>query len=362
MWFQGKCSVLIVNLPKLRYHVRFKSSLSVIFYGSDVFSLASLQKLYNLLTVPADFKTVKGSSNECLIDRLEIVTKNDLNRVAQFAKAKGLTVHQWPHRLKPDCYDLGVVVSFGQLIDEESIKSCKYGMINVHPSLLPKYRGSTPIQKAVYAGDKETGLSVVTIQPKKYDIGKILLQQRIEIAEGSKAIDLYNSLAEIGATLLIQCISNLPFYLSNAKDQQKEGISYAVKLKKSDGQIDWRVMTSDLVDRTFRAYDGFIPIYCNWINGSPLFLMDMIDTRLTHKLNWDNLEKIVFGHVCHDKPGLVMYNSRLNGVCFKCKDNKWVVFRKLALKNYAKMTALDFKNGFISKQKQPLILPSVIKH
>lgn len=265
-------------------------------------------------------------------------------------------VHHWPCRLKPDTYDLGVVVSFGQLIDSPSIRNCKYGMINVHPSLLPKYRGSTPIQRAVLNGDQETGVSVVTIEPKKFDIGKILSQERVAISESTKALDLYHNLAEIGSSLLMKCLTNIEYYLSNSTEQSTDGVSYATKLKKCDGYIDWETMTSCTIDKIYRAYDSFIPIYCDWINGSPLILMEMVDYRDTVKLDWDKLERLVFGCIHHDKPGLVMFNPRLNGICFKCKDNKWVTFRQLALKNYGKMTALDFKNGFVSKQKQPLII------
>jgi len=268
--------------------------------------------------------------------------------VERFTKNNDLNLYIWPHQLESNIYDIGVVVSFGYMIDADSIQNCKYGMINVHPSLLPRWRGSTPIQKAILKGDTKTGVTIVCLTPSRFDVGDILIQESIEIKKETKAIDLYKSLATYGSELLIKCILNLQHYQKHKQPQSQNGVSFARKLKKSDGLITWSKMTSHQVDRRFRAFDGFIDIYCHWIDGTSLKLKNMVNLDLIKAINIDLVEKYQYNDNT-PKPGLIIFHKKRKIMCIKCADMEWVAFETVNLKGYSVMSAEDFYNGFLCK-------------
>ncbi|XP_074603687.1 methionyl-tRNA formyltransferase, mitochondrial [Brevipalpus obovatus] len=320
-------------------------SLSLIFYGSDEFSLLSLKSL------------VAHRDEKDLITKLEVVTK-PRTLIDKFSKEISLRHHHWPYRLRSSEFDLGIVVSFGELIDKDSIQSCEHGMINVHPSLLPRWRGSTPIPRAIMAGDEETGVTIVTIKPEKFDIGDVLMKASFPLSEHIKTKELVNKLGNLGANLLIECIENLQHHLQNAQPQGKKGSCYAKKLKVEDAFVDWRLLSAIEVDRKFRALDGILPLFTKWINSESLRLYEMINFQESSSLNWSRAELLINGQIVN-QPGLCMYNKRLGALCIKCSDQNWVAFKTLGLKNHRRMSALDFNNGFLSKAKNRklVILP-----
>ncbi|KAF5286329.1 hypothetical protein FQA39_LY04227 [Lamprigera yunnana] len=189
----------------------------VMFYGTDDFSLACLNAL------------CMKYKNKRLISNLEVVTlkRTKFNSVHKYALKENLVLHNWP--INPlDCnrFHIGVVVSFGHLIPEDVIKNFSLGMINVHASLLPRWRGAAPAIYALANDDEETGISVMKIKPNKYDIGEIISQTRVKILPQIKLPQLLDTLAELGANELIKVLEDLPFYLKQAKPQPQEGVTY----------------------------------------------------------------------------------------------------------------------------------------
>lgn len=134
-----------------------RQALNLLFFGSDRFSVVSLKALVSLK------------------HPLTIVTKKDC-LVNDFAKDVGLTVHYWPFIVPRDEFDVGVVVSFGYLIPSASIEACKHGMVNVHPSLLPRWRGAAPLAHTILANDERTGVSLITVAKNRFDTGLIVKQ------------------------------------------------------------------------------------------------------------------------------------------------------------------------------------------
>lgn len=139
--------------------------------------------------------------------------KSRKNPVYQYANTKGLILHSWEevkenHELIKE-FDVGLVVSFGHLIKEKMINNFKYGMLNVHASLLPAYRGASPIIYAIKNHEKKTGVSIMKIKPHAFDVGDILATQEIEISDHILMNELHNQLAKLGAKLLIDCLRNL---------------------------------------------------------------------------------------------------------------------------------------------------------
>jgi methionyl-tRNA formyltransferase len=151
--------------------------------------------------------------------------------------------------LKPDMI---VVASFGIILPQSVLDVPTYGCLNLHPSLLPLYRGPTPIPAAILAGDNVTGTSVMLID-KKVDSGPILAQRKITIEPSDTTLSLTEKLARISADLLIE---TLPGWLSRSitpRPQRHEDASYTKMINKNDGALDWGLSATELW-RKVRAY------------------------------------------------------------------------------------------------------------
>ena len=157
---------------------------------------------------------------------------------------------------------------------------------------------------------------------------------------------------------MLRCIQNLPFYLDNAIEQDEELASYAPKIREHEAEIDWKRMTLDHVYRLYRAFDQFIPIHCKWVNGEPLHLLEMLEPTYSDDLELDDaIAKYAPMLVPHLRPGLLYYHKPKRIVCIRCSDARWAAFEAVSLKNYKKMAALQFHNGFISKFSLKHTLP-----
>jgi methionyl-tRNA formyltransferase len=146
--------------------------------------------------------------------------------------------------------DLSVVVAYGQIIPASIIYLPKYRSVNVHFSLLPKYRGASPVQWALLNGEKRTGVTIFELN-EKMDEGDILAQQEVEILPEENAGDLEARLAQIGAELLTKTIAQIDKITPLKQDGAKA--TYAPKLKKEDGKIDW-ARNAGIIERQVRAF------------------------------------------------------------------------------------------------------------
>ena len=135
--------------------------------------------------------------------------------------------------------DLGIVVAYGQLIPLEILKSCKHGFINIHASLLPKYRGAAPIQRSIINLDQVTGISFMKIT-EKLDSGPVCNKYEVIIDKNDNYVSLSNKLSSLGADKIIE---NIELILSNNatfKEQEHSKATYARKINKSEGKINWK--------------------------------------------------------------------------------------------------------------------------
>jgi methionyl-tRNA formyltransferase len=138
-------------------------------------------------------------------------------------------------KLKPD---LIVVAAFGQILPQSILELPQFGCINVHTSLLPKYRGAAPIQWAILNDEAETGVTIMKMDAGM-DTGAILTQEKTPIHESDNAQSVHDRLAIVGAELLVRTIPDYIGGKIGARPQPAEGVSYAPKIKKPDGEIDW---------------------------------------------------------------------------------------------------------------------------
>jgi len=153
-------------------------------------------------------------------------------------------------KIKPD---LIITAAYGKIIPKEILEIPKYGALNVHPSLLPKYRGPSPIQTAILNGDKETGLTIM-LMDQKIDHGPIIAQNKYKIGENITYQELEKILADQGAKLLIETLPKWIKREIKAKEQNHSKASYTKIIKKEDGKIDWNKPAQE-IERKIRAFD-----------------------------------------------------------------------------------------------------------
>jgi len=153
------------------------------------------------------------------------------------------------HALKPD---LIVVVAYGHILPQTILDLPKFGCLNVHTSLLPKFRGAGPIQWAIANGEAETGVTVMKMDAG-LDTGPIVSQRRTTISSEDDSATLHDRLAQIGAELLAQTIPDFVAGKIQPQPQPVEGVSHAPKIKKEDGHIDWNLPAKTIWNR-LRAF------------------------------------------------------------------------------------------------------------
>lgn len=163
----------------------------------------------------------------------------------QFEEASSLESIDVVRSLEPDVI---VVAAFGQILSEEFLKIPKRAIVNVHYSLLPKYRGAAPVHWAIVNGERETGVTVQHLA-KKLDSGDIILQERVSIDPDDTAGTLSARLTEVGAVLLVKALRRLEAGTAPRIPQDESQASYARKLTKEDGRIDWKLSASQIVNR-----------------------------------------------------------------------------------------------------------------
>ena len=159
-------------------------------------------------------------------------------------------------RLEPD---LMVVVAYGLILPKPILKIPKYGCINVHASLLPRWRGAAPIERALLAGDKETGVTIMQMD-EGLDTGEILMAEPVSIAATDSRVDLEHKLGIAGRKSLIYTLDHLRELSTKAIKQDDSHSTYAAKLKNSDALIDWNA-SADAVNRQIRAGLGRAPAF-----------------------------------------------------------------------------------------------------
>jgi methionyl-tRNA formyltransferase len=187
--------------------------------------------------------------------------------VKQLALQHGLAVMQ-PASLKSEDArrqlaelqpDLMIVVAYGLLLPQAVLDIPRYGCINVHASLLPRWRGAAPIQRAVQAGDPETGITIMQMDAG-LDTGNMLASCRCPIGTDTTAASLHDELQQLGPPLLTRVLDDLPRYAANASAQNDELATYAHKILKQEAQLDWQRDAAAL-DRDIRAFNPFPVCY-----------------------------------------------------------------------------------------------------
>ncbi len=153
--------------------------------------------------------------------------------------------------------DAGIVVAYGLILPKSVLDAPKRGCLNIHASLLPRWRGAAPIQRAILAGDHETGVTIMQMDPG-LDTGPMLLQEAVTIAPEDTGGSLHDKLAALGARMIVEALAKLEVGGLRATPQPPDGITYAAKVDKAETRLDWRKSADELalVVRAFAPHPG----------------------------------------------------------------------------------------------------------
>ena len=216
------------------------SLLRIIFMGTPELAGVSLSALlrvpaFQIVAVVTQPDQPKGRGLKLQPSPVKEIAVRENLPVLQPARARDEQFLQQLRALQPD---LIAVAAYGQILPPGILELPRFGCLNVHTSLLPKYRGASPIQRAVLNGDLESGVTIMKMDAGM-DTGDMLTQEKTPILPGDNSQTLHDRLAQIGAELLVRTIPDYVAGKIPPRPQPVEGASHAAKIKKSDGQIDW---------------------------------------------------------------------------------------------------------------------------
>lgn len=221
-------------------------TLSVVFMGTPDFSVPALRALhssgYSIPLVITQPDRPKGRGRKLEPTPVKQVALELGLRVIQPESVNSKEVVDEIKGLEPDFF---VVVAFGQLLRSDLLEIPKYGPVNIHGSLLPKYRGSAPIQRSILNGDTVTGITTMFME-KGMDTGDMLMKSETEITRDDTSQTLHDRLSEIGGNLILSTIAGIVDGTVIPEKQNDEEATYAAMLSKKEGLVDWSRPASEL--------------------------------------------------------------------------------------------------------------------
>lgn len=228
-----------------------KISRPIVFFGTENFSAKSLRAL-----IDADFEiaavVTKPDSAQGRGKKIQSHPIKEIALAANIPVWQPEKVLEISDNIKSLQSPVGILVSYGNIIPDSILDLFKPGIINIHPSLLPKYRGPSPIESAILNGDSQTGVSIMKLT-KEMDAGPIYSQIKIDLKNDEYSEDLYEILAKKGAEHLIDILPSILDEQLQASTQNEADASYCQLIEKSDGTIDWSKLAST-IEREIRAF------------------------------------------------------------------------------------------------------------
>jgi methionyl-tRNA formyltransferase len=229
-----------------------KNKLKIIFAGTPDFSVPTLKALIT----NADFDVAAVITQEDKpVGRKQILTPPPVkvaaeeNKIKVYQPAKIKLIKDEIAAIAPDFL---VVVAYGKLLPQAILDIPKYGCINIHASLLPRWRGAAVIQAPILAGDSETGITIMKMDAG-LDTGPIIAQMKVNLLKDETAETLHDELAALGAKILPETLKAFARGEMELKPQDENQVTYVLELKKEDGKIDWKKPAVE-IERMVRAY------------------------------------------------------------------------------------------------------------
>ena len=302
--------------------------MKIVFMGTPDFAQKSLEALYNarheILAVVTNIDKPKGRG-------MKLVE----SPVKEYAKSKNLTIFQ-PEKVRKNIEfieqikklepDVICVVAYGKILPSEILEIPKLGCINVHASLLPKYRGAAPIQWAVLNGDKTTGVTTMYMDVGM-DTGDMILKQEVEIGENETTGELWDRLAIIGADLLVKTLDQIEKGTA-PRIKQSDDFTMAPMLNKEISKIDWQEKTAKQIKNLVRGLNPIMGAY-SYLNGKKIKFWK-VEVEEDTNSNQEN--------------GTVIKANDKDGLYIKAKDGILKII-EIQGENAKRMNANDFLRG-----------------
>ena len=332
------------------------SALRCLFFGTDAVSLPTLQRLHDALG-PGDALSLLSSLSVVTTEQVHKVRNRPVPpaEVYTYAKDNELPLHivpRYPSRRQlfwqenisrfVDSHDIAVLVSFGHRLPASLLTALPQGCINMHPSLVPRYRGAAPIIWALMDGVSETGVSILQMTSGKFDSGPLLAQQRVPIPPNTSHAELSRTLAEEGAALLLDSLPKLATLRRNALKQDELQSSSAPKIDGTHAYIQFQSWDMDHIVRRYRALADAHPLH-GFVNGKRLALLELEPAdstsiaALLHNSSW--------------QPGDLVQHQRELFLC--CLGQRWLKCKTLMFEGaHKQLSAFEFINGHLKPQNR----------
>jgi len=305
-------------------------TIKIIFLGTPKFGAIILEKLIRanfkpILVITAPDKPV-GRKQITISSAVKMVAQKYNIPLEQPSKIENCKLKI--ENLKPN---LIIVAAYNQILPKEILKIPKYGCLNIHPSLLPKYRGPTPIQFAILNGDKKTGVTII-LMDEKIDHGPILAQQELEfLISNFQFSNLHDKLAKLGADFLIETIPQWLKGKIKPKPQNHSQATYTKILKKDDGKINWK-KSSEEIERQIRAFEIWPGSFTFWQKNNKLLRIKILKAKILKSIDSQNYFL-----------GQTLISSK-NELSVRCKKG-FLIIEKLQLEGKKEMTSKEFIRG-----------------
>ncbi|MBI36457.1 MAG: methionyl-tRNA formyltransferase [Alphaproteobacteria bacterium] len=232
------------------------------FFGSPEFAVPALRALvgigHEIVRVYTQPSQVAGRGKKVQETAIYAIA-SELG--LQVCTPSSLTDEAVQEEFKELNLDAAIVVAYGLILKKPILDAPKFGCFNIHASLLPRWRGAAPIQRAIMAGDEETGVSIMRMN-EGLDTGPLLLSETVPIRDFTTSQKLHNQLAILGSGMIVEALEGVFSGRLKEVPQPEEGITYAQKLTREEGRIDWN-KTAEEIERKVRA---FTPWPGAWFN------------------------------------------------------------------------------------------------
>lgn len=298
--------------------------MKIIFMGTPDFSAEVFKKLNSVYPVSAVVTGVDKPVGRKMVLTpcpLKVEAQNAGVPVLQYEKVSRQGIEDI-EALEPD---LVITAAFGQILSDRFLAIPKYGVINVHASLLPKHRGASPIQSAMLAGDKTTGITIMKTV-KEVDAGDMLLKREIEIAPEDYADTLFDKMAVLGGEAIVEAVRLIESGEAVFTPQDHSQATHCIKITKAEGQINFANDKNYL--RNFVHAMNPWPSAYTFVNGKQLKIIDLLPVD-------DDTEA---------ECGTVIYADRNHGIVVKC-GNGAVRLTRIQIEGKGKTDDLSFLNG-----------------
>ena len=308
--------------------------MKIVFMGTPDFAEVSLQALidanYNIEAVVTNPDRPKGRGMKMIYSPVKELAVSKNIPVLQPEKVRNNI--EFIDKIKSINPDVICVVAYGKILPKELLEIPKYGCINVHASLLPKYRGAAPIQWAVLNGDKETGITTMYMDVGM-DTGDMILTKKVQIGENETTGELWERLSKIGGNLLVETLNQIEKGIA-PRIPQKGEYTMAPMLEKEMSKIDWENKTAEEIKNLVRGLNPIMGAY-TFLNGKK---MKFWKVEVAKNMGYDeeNIKMI--------KNGTVLISDPRDGIFIKTKKG---ILRVLEIQgeNAKKMSIQDYLRG-----------------